>query len=90
MEDILIADNARLRRENERLKEENKRLKAEHAFAFRSWQQAIKRSGRLSADLEEARETNEAKTRVAPYKTIVSRKPPPLPPEAYRNRKPYE
>lgn len=35
-----------------RLRHECKRLQSQHDFAFASWQQAVKRSGRLSAELE--------------------------------------
>lgn len=90
--------------EIEYLRRENKRLKLEHAFAFESWQQAIKRSGRLSADLSYAKTciarltTDDVKTRVAPYRTIVTnldsqktivvkRVPPPIPLAAYRDRR---
>lgn len=44
-----------LERENRRLLAENARLRSQHDFAFRSWQEAVKRSGRLSADLEASR-----------------------------------
>lgn len=48
-----------------------RQLQSQHDFAFASWQQAIKRSGRLSADLEVSRARSRELDEVIASLTVV-------------------
>lgn len=51
----LAAEVLRLRIVNQKLEFTNSQLESQHKFALESWQQAVKRSGKLSADLEHSK-----------------------------------